>query len=83
MKKTLIVRTRDNKSSHTLSGSEEKITAFIKWVKNYKRGKLESPDVVICKSDTDIFVCKQKAIREGLISSVSCDEIKSKKLSSM
>lgn len=79
MNKTLIVQMiLDNTANFSVTGSEEKISAFIKWAAHYRRGEYNGSNAIICKDSTDIFVCRQKAIREGLLSCISKNEIKSK-----
>lgn len=79
MNKTLIVKTMlDDTANFTVTGSEEKISSFIKWAANYQRGEYNGSDAIICKTTIDSFVCRQKAIHEGLLSCISKNEIKSK-----
>lgn len=79
MNKTLIVKTMlDDTANFSVTGSEEKISSFIKWADNYRRGEYNGSNTIICKTATDIFVCRQKAIHEGLLSCISKNEIKSK-----
>ena len=77
-KTTLIVKTIDDTANFTVTGSEEKLSSFIKWADHYHRGEYDGSTAIICKDSTDIFVCRQKALREGLLSCISKNDIKSK-----
>lgn len=83
MKQTLlIVRCDKNNENFTVTGTQEKIKAFIKWAAEYNHGTFDGVNTINCNASIDLCACKQKALHESLLSCISKDEIK-KKIASM
>ena len=66
MEKSLKVT--DNNGKHfTVTSTEKKIEAFLKWIAEYKRGQYDVNNcLVICKEANDFSACHLRALRVGL-----------------
>lgn len=52
--------------SFSISGSEEEIKKFLKWVKDYKHGTI-TEDTINCSSLYDINACRLRAKRQNIL----------------
>ena len=59
-----------NGASFTITSTEERIQAFLKWIAEYKRGNyIATENVVLCKNPADMTACNIKASRMNLCAS--------------
>ncbi len=56
-----------NGVSFTITSTEDRIFAFLKWIAEYNRGDYnETENTVLCNSPQDMKACNLKAIRMNL-----------------
>ena len=59
-----------NGASFTITSTEERIQAFLKWIAEYNRGNYNATEnVVLCKNPADMTACNIKASRMNLCAS--------------
>lgn len=64
--KSLTVSDR-NGVSFTITSTEDRIRAFLKWIAEYNRGNYnKTENTVLCNSSQDMKACNLKAIRMNL-----------------
>jgi len=49
----------------TVDGPTSQINSLLKWIKDYRHGKI-SDNSVTCQSSLDLYACKIKALRLNL-----------------
>lgn len=56
-----------NGVSFTITSTEDRIRAFLKWIAEYNRGNYnKTENTVLCNSSQDMKACNLKAIRMNL-----------------
>ena len=64
--KSLLVKD-NNGTEFTVTGTEDLIRYFLKWISFYKRGEYnEEENVVLCNTSLDMKACNMKATRMSL-----------------
>ena len=59
-----------NGASFTITSTEERIQAFLKWIADYNRGNYNATEnVVLCKNPADMTACNINASRMNLCAS--------------
>lgn len=67
MTESNLVVTNNNGDTFTVTGSEDLILNFLKWISFYKRGEYDKENnIVLCKTPLDMKACTMKACRMNL-----------------
>lgn len=70
MKEKSLTVNDKNGASFTITSTEDRIQAFLKWIAEYKRGNyIATENVVLCKNPADMTACNIKASRMNLCTS--------------
>ena len=68
MKEKSLTVSDKNGASFTITSTEDRIQAFLKWIAEYKRGNyIATENVVLCKNPADMKACNLKAIRMNYV----------------
>ena len=64
MKENSLTLSDKNGVSFTITSTEDRIQAFLKWIAEYKRGNyIATENVVLCNNPADMTACNIKAIQ--------------------
>lgn len=70
MKENSLTLSDKNGVSFTITSTEDRIQAFLKWIAEYKRGNyIATENVVLCNNPADMTACNIKAIQMNLCAS--------------